>query len=145
MEITSNDFGHNGDMPSELTCDGKDVSPHLAWSEPPEGTKSFAISCIDPDAPMGDFVHWLVCNIPSNITELQKGQDPPGTEVRNDFGKPSYGGPCPPSGRHRYVFVVYALDAEKIETDGMTRDSFLEKVKEHLLGSAQLIGLYQRS
>ena len=144
MELTSSDFGNNQDMPSELTCDGKDVSPHLAWSEPPEGTKSFAISCIDPDAPVGDWVHWLICNIPANVTELEKDQVPPGTEIANDFGKEHYGGPCPPSGRHRYVFVVYALNAERIETDGMTRDSFLDKVKEHLMESAQLIGLYQR-
>ena len=145
MELKSNDFENSQDMPKELTCDGQDISPHLAWSGPPEGTKSFALSCIDPDAPMGDFVHWLVCNIPANVNELQKGQDPPGTEIRNDFGKPGYGGPCPPSGRHRYVFVVYALDAEKLDTDGMTRDNFLDNVKDHLIASAQLIGLYQRS
>jgi Raf kinase inhibitor-like YbhB/YbcL family protein len=145
MELMSNDFGNNEDMPKELTCDGKDVSPHLAWSEPPEGTKGFAISCIDPDAPMGDWVHWLVCNIPGNVTELEKGQDPPGTEIRNDFGKPSYGGPCPPSGKHRYVFAVYALDTDKLDTSGMIKDSFVHRVKEHTIGSAQLIGLYERS
>jgi len=142
MELNSNDFEHNGDMPSELTCDGQDIPPQLAWSEPPEGTKSYALSCIDPDAPMGDFVHWLVCNIPANVTELQKGQDFPGTEIPNDFGKPSYGGPCPPSGKHRYVFVVYALNTEKVGK--MTRDNFLQKVKEHTIGSASLIGLYSR-
>ena len=142
MELSSGDFENNGDMPKELTCDGKDISPHLAWSEPPAGTKSFALSCIDPDAPMGDWVHWLVCNIPANVTELQKGQQPPGTEIRNDFGKPSYGGPCPPSGKHRYVFVVYALDAENLE--GVTKDNFPAKVGASTIEKATLIGLYQR-
>jgi len=142
MELSSNDFQNNQDMPSELTCDGKDVSPHLAWGPAPEGTKSFAISCIDPDAPMGDFVHWMVCNIPANVNELQKGQDSPGTEITNDFGKPSYGGPCPPSGKHRYVFTVYALNVEKLE--GAARANFPDLVKEHAIGSGVLIGLYQR-
>jgi len=143
MELMSNDFGNNKEMPGELTCDGRDVSPHLAWSAPPEGTKSFAISCIDPDAPMGDFVHWLVCDIPAGVTELGKGEVPKGREIPNDFGKEHYGGPCPPSGKHRYVFVVYALDTEKLE--GADRQNFEAKVKEHAIGKAVLIGLYQRS
>ena len=142
MELKSSDFENNGDMPSELTCDGRDVSPHLSWGPAPEGTKSFAISCIDPDAPMGDFVHWLVCDIPADTGELQKGQAPPGTEVVNDFGKPSYGGPCPPSGKHRYFFVVYALDTERLE--GATKDNFLYLANEHAIDKAELIGLYQR-
>ncbi len=142
MELRSNDFENNGDMPSELTCEGQDISPHLAWSGAPEGTKSFAVSCIDPDAPMGDFVHWLVCNIPANVNELQKGEKPPGLEIENDFGKPGYGGPCPPSGKHRYFFVVYALDVEKLE--GVTKENFLQVVGEHTIDRAELVGLYQK-
>jgi Raf kinase inhibitor-like YbhB/YbcL family protein len=142
MELISSDFENNENMPSELTCDGQDVSPQLSWGGAPEGTKSFAISCIDPDAPMGDWVHWLVHDIPASVTELEKGQDPPGRQVANDFGKPEYGGPCPPSGKHRYIFVVYALKTEKLE--GVTKDNFPHKVKEHLLESCQLVGLYQR-
>lgn len=142
MELKSNDFGDNQDMPSELTCDGQDLSPHLSWGPAPEGTKSFALSCIDPDAPMGNFVHWLVCNIPASVTELERGQKPPGLEVQNDFGKASYGGPCPPSGKHRYFFVVYALNTETLE--GVTRENFLEKVREHIIDRTELVGLYQK-
>ena len=73
MDITSKDFQHNQSIPAVHTCDGKDISPHLAWSGAPEGTKSFALTCIDPDAPMGDFIHWLIYNIPPNVSELPQG------------------------------------------------------------------------
>ncbi len=126
------------------TCDGDDISPQLFWSEFPEETKSFAVSCIDPDAPMGDFNHWFVANIPVATNELkEKSGCPEGAvEVKNDFGKESYGGPCPPSGKHQYVFKVYALDVAKLE--GLTSENFLQEVQLHALDSAELIGLYQR-
>jgi len=91
---------------------------------------------------MGDFVHWLVCNIPAGVSEIQKGQRPAGTELRNGFGRPGYGGPCPPSGTHRYFFTVYALDTERL--DGASSQNFLEKVGEHMMGKAELVGLYSR-
>lgn len=142
MEMKSNDFGNMKDIPSELTCEGRNISPHLCWGPAPKGTKSFALSCIDPDAPMGDFVHWLACNIPVNVNEIRKGQKPPGTELENDFGRTGYGGPCPPSGKHRYFFVLYALDTEKL--DGIASGNFLEVVGEHTLAKAELVGLYQK-
>jgi len=144
MEITSKDFKNNQAIPSIHTCDGKDISPHITWSGAPEGTKSFALTCIDPDAPMGDFVHWLAYNIPATVTEIvQGGPLPKGArEVTNDFGKKSYGGPCPPSGTHRYFFTIYALKVSDLGT--VSKDDFLKKVKENQLASAEIIGLYKR-
>jgi len=125
MEITSQDFKNNQPMPVIHTCDGNDVSPQLSWSGAPAGTKSFSLTCIDPDAPSGDFIHWLVYDIPASITTFSQGGPLPSSvkEATNDFGKKSYGGPCPPSGTHRYMFTVYALKKEKIE--GVTKDNFL--------------------
>lgn len=144
MEITSKNFKHNQPIPSIHTCDGKDISPHLAWSGVPEGTKSFALSCTDPDAPMGDFVHWLVYNIPATASEIpQAGPIPAGSrEVTNDFGKKSYGGPCPPSGTHRYFFTIYALKVSDLGE--VSKRDFLKKVKNNQLASAEIIGLYKR-
>jgi len=142
MKLVSNDFENNGMIDSRFTCDGKDISPHLKWEEVPSGTKSFALSCNDPDAPIGDWIHWYVHTIPSDVNEITQGGPIPGIEVKNDFGKTSYGGPCPPSGTHRYFFRVYALDVEKLE--GVKKKNFREKVKEHTIESAELIGLYKR-
>jgi len=144
LEITSRDFKNNQPMPVIHTCDGNDVSPQLSWSGAPTGTKSFAITCIDPDAPSGDFIHWLAYDIPASITNFPQGGPLPSNvkEAANDFGKKSYGGPCPPSGTHRYVFTVYALKKEKMA--GVTKDNFLQKVSENQIAKALLIGLYKR-
>ena len=144
MEITSKNFKHNQPIPSIHTCDGKDISPHLTWAGAPEGTKTFALSCIDPDAPMGDFIHWLIYNIPATATEIPQGGPLPAgaQEVSNDFGKKAYGGPCPPSGTHRYFFVLYALKVGDLGT--VNKKDFLQKVKENQLSSAEIIGLYTR-
>ena len=144
MEITSQDFKNNQSMAVIHTCDGNNVSPQLSWSGVPAGTKSFALTCIDPDAPSGDFIHWLVYDIPAGITTFSQGKPLPAgiKESENDFGKKSYGGPCPPSGTHRYVFTVYALKKEKMA--GVTKDNFLQKVSENQIAKALLIGLYKR-
>lgn len=144
MEVISKNFKHNQDMPSKYTCQGQNIRPHIKWSNFPTETKSFAISVIDPDAPMGDFVHWLIYNIPATVTELQEGLDvPPNSiEVKNDFGKKQYGGPCPPSGKHRYFFRIYALKTQKLEN--INEVNFLEKVNENSLDIAEIIGLYQK-
>src|SRR3989344_2383715 len=144
MEVISNNFKNNQDMPSKYTCQGQNIRPHLKWSNFPEETKSFAISVIDPDAPMGDFVHWLIYNIPVTVTELQEGLDipPSSIEVKNDFGKKQYGGPCPPSGKHRYFFRIYALKTQKLES--INEVNFLEKVNENSLDTTEIIGLYQK-
>ncbi len=142
MKLISNDFKHNEMMDSKFTCDGEDISPHLKWDDVPDDTKSFAISCNDPDAPIGDWIHWYIQNIPADVNEIPQGGPVPGVEVTNDFRKTSYGGPCPPSGTHRYFFRVYALDVEKFERDN--KKHFIEHVKKHTIESAELIGLYKR-
>ncbi|MHA1713026.1 MAG: YbhB/YbcL family Raf kinase inhibitor-like protein [Candidatus Ranarchaeia archaeon] len=142
MKLTSPDFENNGPIPPEYTCDGKDVSPELTWQNPPSETKSFALSCIDPDAPRGDFIHWLICNIPPSTRTLKRGASPPGLEIENDFGKTRYGGPCPPSGTHRYFFTVYALNVERLEK--ITKYNFLDTIKKHTIDKAVLMGTYKR-
>ena len=141
MQLQSHDFSHQGKIPVQLTCDGEDVSPHLQWSGAPVQTKSFALSCLDPDAPAGTWAHWLIVSIPASVTEIPQGKSA-GKEVVNDFGYSHYGGPCPPSGQHRYFFTVYALDVE--ELDGVRRGNFMEKVKGHTVDTAELMGSYQR-
>jgi Raf kinase inhibitor-like YbhB/YbcL family protein len=144
MQLSSNDFSNNQLMDLKFTCAGNNISPHLSWSKIPAGTKSFALSCVDPDAPGGDFIHWLVINIPANTTKIkQAGPIPAGAiQLKNDFGQNNYSGPCPPSGTHHYVFKVYALNIDKLEE--VNQDNFLAKVSEHVIDSAELIGLYQR-
>jgi len=141
MKLVSNDFGHNELLDKKFSYRGGNVSPHLKWEDIPSGTKSFAISCNDPDAPVGDWIHWFVHNIPVNTTEISQGGPIPGIEVKNDYGKVGYGGPAPPSGTHRYFFRIYALDIENLE--GVNKNNFMSKVKEHTLESAEIIGLYK--
>jgi Raf kinase inhibitor-like YbhB/YbcL family protein len=142
MKLMSKDFKHNEMMDSKFTCDGKNISPHLKWDGAPTETKSFAISCNDPDAPAGDWIHWLVHGIQPNLTEIPQGGPISGTEVDNDFRRPKYGGPCPPSGTHRYFFRVYALKIAKLE--GVSKKNFMDLVKKNTLESAEIIGLYKR-
>lgn len=141
--LRSEDFEEGGIIPSKFTCDGEDVSPQLSWENAPKGTKSFALSVVDPDAPGGTFVHWLVYDIPSNVREVERGRLPEGAkQIENDFGERGYRGPCPPSGTHRYVFTLYALDVEHLED--VNRDNFFGVVKVHAIGEAKLTGLYAR-
>lgn len=143
MKIKSNDFEPGGLIPPLFTCDGRDISPHLTWKEVPEGTKSLALIVDDPDAPMGTWVHWLMCNIPPNVRELLQGSLPAGVlQVKNDFGKADYGGPCPPGGTHRYFFKLYALNIETLER--VDERNFYEKVEEHKIAEAVLMGKYSR-
>lgn len=142
MRLISNDFEQDGSIPTKFTCDGEDISPHLKWEDIPDGTESFAISCNDPDAPVGDWIHWVVHDIPATITELSEGAEAPGNEVTNDFGKTEYGGPCPPGGTHRYFFRVYALDTESLE--GVTKNNFRDKFSQHAIEEAELMGKYSR-
>ena len=145
MKLMSDSFKENELIAKAYTCDGEDVSPHIRWEEAPDDTKSFALTCIDPDAPGGSFIHWLICNIPKDINSIpEAGPLPKGAkEIENDFGKTSYGGPCPPSGTHRYVFTLYALNVERI--DDINEANFVKKVQEHKIDSCTLMGLYKRS
>lgn len=141
MKLTSF-FLDNETIPAKYTCDGENISPALAWNGIPRGTKSFALRVIDPDAPSGHFIHWLVANIPADVTLLKEGAVPAGEEIENDFGRTGWGGPCPPSGEHRYIFTLDALDTEKLS--GLTKDNFEEKVDDHSIIKIQLTGRYQR-
>lgn len=143
MKLRSIDFENGSSIPSEFTCDGRNVSPQLSWEAVPEGTGSFALSVTDPDAPGGNFIHWLVYDIPKDVKSIDQGSLPKGAvEVENDFGRKRYGGPCPPSGTHRYIFTLYALDTDHLE--GVNKYNFFRKVEEHALGKTELTGLYKR-
>ena len=143
MKLKSKDFKDNSNIPSEFTCDGRDISPQLSWEEVPDKTKSFALSVADPDAPMKTWIHWLVHDIPKDVKNIEQGGLPKGAKpVENDFGMKEYGGPCPPSGTHRYIFTLYALDTERLED--VNKRNFFDKVEEHTLDKTALKGLYKR-
>lgn len=144
MQLTSANFREGQMIPSEFTCDGQDVSPPLAWVDAPAGTRSFALRCFDPDAPGRGWLHWLVVSIPAGAREIPRGGPLPtgALELSNDFGKTAYGGPCPPSGVHRYEFTLYALDT--VELEDVTTENFEGLVGPHILATAKLTGCYQR-
>jgi len=150
MEIKSSAFGSGEMIPAKYTCDGADFSPQLEWSGSPAGTRSFALICDDPDAPMGTWVHWVIYDIPPTATMLAEGitreKDLPGggTQGINDFRKIGYGGPCPPGGTHRYFFKLYALDSELGLKPGVTKDQLLKAMRGHILDEAQIMGTYKR-
>ncbi|MFA5365125.1 MAG: YbhB/YbcL family Raf kinase inhibitor-like protein [Candidatus Bathyarchaeia archaeon] len=143
MKLTSKDFTDNNHIPSEFTSDGRNISPQLSWQDAPEGTKSFALAVTDPDAVGGGWNHWLVYDVPKSVKEISQNSLPAGAkEVENDFGRKRYGGPSPPSGTHRYIFTLYALDTAHI--DGISSYNFFDKVEKHAIAKAQLMGLYKR-
>jgi Raf kinase inhibitor-like YbhB/YbcL family protein len=150
MEIKSSAFGSGEMIAAKYTCDGADFSPPLEWTGSPTGTKSFALICDDPDAPMGTWVHWVIYDIPPTATMLAEGitreKDLPGggTQGSNDFRKIGYGGPCPPGGTHRYFFKLYALDAVLGLKPGITKDQLLKAMRGHILAEAQIMGTYRR-
>ena len=145
MEIVSPVFANNEEIPAKYTCDGEGINPPLKFEKIPKGTQSLALIVDDPDAPMGTWVHWTVWNISSQIREIGEGNVPEGAiEGVTSFGKPGYGGPCPPSGTHRYFFKLYALDS-KLSLDQTANKNDLEKaIDRHILAKAELIGLYSR-
>lgn len=140
MKISSPDLSQT--VPVRFTCDGENISPSLSWSDFPPNTKSFAIAVTDPDAPGGTWIHWLVYNIPLNKTSIAAGEVP-GIEVTNDFNQKNYGGPCPPSGTHRYYFTVYALDIEDLGII-KNKSDFFNKVNQHTIAKAQIVAKYSR-
>jgi Raf kinase inhibitor-like YbhB/YbcL family protein len=155
FKLTSPAFAANGSIPAKYTCEGADISPALEWSGAPSGTKSFALIVDDPDAPdpakpQRVYVHWVVYNIPANTTELPenaaKSWLPSGTaQGSNDWGKQTYGGPCPPIGRHRYFFKLYALDAELNGLSNPNKAQLERAMQGHIVGNAELIGTYQKA
>ena len=150
MKISSSAFENGAMIPAKYTCDGQNISPSLEWSGFPGETESFVIICDDPDAPGKVWVHWVIYNIPKHVNSLE--EDVPSLKVltsgaiqgKNDFGKIGYGGPCPPSGTHRYYFKIYALDVSLPDTPGLKKSQVLDEIEGHVLEEAQLIGKYSR-
>jgi Raf kinase inhibitor-like YbhB/YbcL family protein len=144
--ISSRAFKPAGRIPEKYTCDGEDMSPPLSISSVPVDARSLALVVDDPDAPAGTWVHWVVWNIPPTAKEIPENSLPPGTEQGlNDFRRREYGGPCPPSGTHRYFFKVYALDAALDLKTGSNKTALEHAMKGHILAQAELVGLYRRS
>jgi Raf kinase inhibitor-like YbhB/YbcL family protein len=150
--LKSEAFADGATLPAQFTCDGEDQSPPLSWSEPPQGTKSFALVVDDPDAPSGTFRHWGAFNIPASTRGLPAGagNETAGdvAQARNDFGRPGYGGACPPKGHgpHHYRFKLFALDTDKLDLPPEAKIEQMEAVAAtHLLGQAELTGTYQRN
>ena len=142
MKLTSPEFKNNAPIPKKFTCQGEDVNPALTIQDIPKGAKGLALVIDDPDAPMGTWVHWVVYDIPI-ITEIEENGIP-GTQGMNDFGRNDYGGPCPPSGEHRYFFKVYALDSELNLEEGIRKEALEKAMEGHILDRAELIGLYRK-
>lgn len=143
MKITSPEFESNGFMPKKFTCDGgEDVNPALVIENIPAGARSLALIVDDPDVPGGMWVHWVVFDIP--VTSRIGEDSIPGKQGINDFRRKDYGGPCPPSGAHRYFFKIYALDKELGLREGVDKRTVEKAMEGHILGKAELIGLYKR-
>jgi Raf kinase inhibitor-like YbhB/YbcL family protein len=144
LQIKSSAFANNGAIPREHTCEGKDSPPPLSWSGAPAGTKSFALVVDDPDAPdpkapKMTYVHWVLYDMPSTATGPVIARD-----GKNDWKREGYGGPCPPIGRHRYFFKLYALDTMLGDLESPTKPQLLDAMKEHVLEQAELVGTYEK-
>jgi Raf kinase inhibitor-like YbhB/YbcL family protein len=150
FKLTSTAFQEGQPIPRQHTCDGVNVSPPLEWSGAPPSTKTLAIICDDPDAPAGTWVHWVLYNLPGDriglVENVPATEKVPGDGLQgtNDFQKIGYGGPCPPSGTHRYFFKVYALDAELSLKAGATKAEVLKAMEGHIVAQTQLMGTYRR-
>ena len=151
LTISSPSFSNGGDIAKKFTCDGADVSPQLSWTEPPAGTKSFALLSDDPDAPVGNWNHWVLWNLPPETRSLAEGLSktaklPDGSQQgMNDFRKTGYNGPCPPPGKpHRYYFKLFALDAKLDLKPGAGKRDLEAAMKGHILAQSEWMGRYGR-
>jgi Raf kinase inhibitor-like YbhB/YbcL family protein len=150
FKISSPSFKEGELIPTKYTCDGANTSPPLMWTAPPEKTKSFALINDDPDAPIGDWVHWILFNVPADAKELKEESSskhtlPKGTiEGMNDFRKNNYGGPCPPSGTHRYFFKLYALDLILNLKEGSSKNDLEKAMVKHIITESSLMAKYSR-
>jgi Raf kinase inhibitor-like YbhB/YbcL family protein len=146
MTLSSPAFKVGGSIPSRFTCDGVNVSPPLMISAVPQGARSLALVVDDPDAPAGDWVHWVVWNIRPETTEITEGTAPTGAvQGLTDFRQNNWGGPCPPSGTHRYFFSLYALDTTLNLPPSSGKADLLAALKGHMLAQSQLMGTYKRA
>jgi len=145
LQVTSTAFSANQEIPTEMTCQGANVSPPLAWSAVPDGTRSIAILVDDPDAPKGTFLHWLVTGLSPATRSLGKAATlpAPAMPMRNDKGTDGYTGPCPPTGTHHYHFRVYALDVP-LAGKPLTRGAFTRAITGHVLAQGELVGTYKQ-
>lgn len=151
LEITSTAFQQGTPIPARFTCDGEDVSPPLKWTGAPPETKSFALICDDPDAPIGTWVHWVLWNLPASAASLPQGAEktnqlPAGTaQGANDFKRTVYGGPCPPGSKpHHYFFKLFALDTTLSLKPGSKKKDLLKAIEGHVLAQGELMGTYTR-
>lgn len=145
LELTSDAFANGQSIPAKYTCTGRNISPALAWNETPSGTRSFALIMDDPDAPLGTWVHWVLFNIPAEARSLQENIDTSAMSVgKNSWGDLGYGGPCPPSGTHRYYFKLYALDSTLSLLPGATKEQMLQEMKGHILAQGELMGTFSK-
>lgn len=144
MTITSPAFHQGGDIPSKFTCDGRDTIPPLQITGVPVSAKTLVLIADDPDAPGGLFTHWLIWNIAPQTKSIAEGTSPKGTQGTNDFGKSGYGGPCPPSGAHRYYFRIFALDRELALPSGAKRNQLNAAMKGHVIAQGELSGRYAK-
>jgi Raf kinase inhibitor-like YbhB/YbcL family protein len=150
ITVISAAFKEGQPIPRQYTCNGVNISPPLEWSGVPKSAKTIAIIANDPDAPGGDWVHWVIYNLPAENIGLV--ENVPATETlkaggfqgKNDFEKIGYGGPCPPSGTHHYFFKVYAVDAELPLKAGATKAELLKALDDHVVSQGKLMGTYQK-
>jgi Raf kinase inhibitor-like YbhB/YbcL family protein len=144
MKITSSAFQQGGNIPSKFTCDGANTNPPLQISDVPPEAKSLVLIVDDPDAPSGLFTHWAVWNISPQTSTIAEGSGPKGAQGTNDFGRSGYGGPCPPSGTHRYYFKIFALDRELDLPFGAKRSQLDAAMKGRVIAQGELMGRYSR-
>ena len=151
LVLQSPSFRSNGAIPSQHTCEGRNISPPLQWRGAPPGTASYVLIVDDPDAPNPEapertWVHWVLYDIPAEVAEMKEGQLPPGAKCgKNDWMRAEYGGPCPPQGRHRYFHKLYALDNFIANLLTPTKSEVLRAIEGHVLDQSTLIGTYQKS
>jgi len=145
MRIYSPEFNDNSMIPEKFTCQGMDINPQLLFEDIPEETKSLVLIMDDPDAPMGTWVHWVLFNIPPDVTGISEDSVPDNAvQGRNSWPKNNYGGPCPPSGIHRYFFKLYALDAVLALDDTVTKKDVEQAMQSHMIAKAEYVGLYKK-
>ncbi|HHF7344985.1 TPA: YbhB/YbcL family Raf kinase inhibitor-like protein [Legionella feeleii] len=146
LSLMSPAFAANTLIPAQYTCQGADISPALLWQDAPAETKSYVLILDDPDAPGGDWVHWVVFNIPPTVQRLADDAELPTGAVnsKNSWGQTGYRGPCPPSGTHRYFFKLYALDTLLTLNANATKQDLLTAMANHVLEKSELIGLYRK-
>jgi len=150
FELTSPAFSQGEPIPEKYSCKGEDISPPLAWGDPPQGTQSFVLIVDDPDAPVGTWDHWILFNIPANTRGLEENLPIIGANQgsilvgNNSWKRTDYGGPCPPSGTHRYFFKLYAVDTTLSLQSGASKGQVLEALDGHILAQAELLGTFSR-